>query len=101
MGIRPGNNHPLFYHHNDLSPEFDKNRSVGINSLFLFSALQHPNFNPKWISSVISTNLFANELNFNHLKLYSGALHLCPLLQTFIYKYCGAPHLIPSLQLLK
>jgi hypothetical protein len=31
------------------------------------SALQHPNFNPKWISFVISKNLFANELNFNHL----------------------------------
>jgi hypothetical protein len=33
----------------------------------LFSALQHPNFNPKWISFVISKNLIANELNFNHL----------------------------------
>ena len=37
MGIRPGNNLPLFYHHNDLSPEFDKNRSVAIDSLFFNS----------------------------------------------------------------
>jgi hypothetical protein len=61
----------------------------------LFSALQHPNFYPNWISFVISKNLFANELKFNHLKLYSGALHLCPLPQTLIYKYYGAPHLVP------
>jgi hypothetical protein len=36
----------------------------------------------------------ANELKFNHLILYSGALHLYPLRQTFIYKYYGAPHLL-------
>jgi hypothetical protein len=38
-----------------------------LSGYLLFSALQHPNFNPKWISFVISKNLFANELNFNNL----------------------------------
>gem|GEM_PF-5933746 len=45
----------------------------------LFSALQHPNFNPKWISFVISKYMFANELEFNHLIIYFGAMHLCLL----------------------
>ena len=33
----------------------------------LFSALQHPNYNPKWISFVISKNMYANEMKFNHI----------------------------------
>jgi len=28
---------PLFYHHNDLSPDFDKYKSVGVDSLFFNS----------------------------------------------------------------
>ena len=35
--------------------------------ILLFSALQHPNFNPKWISFVVSKNLIANIFNFNYL----------------------------------
>jgi hypothetical protein len=42
--------------------------------------------------------MFAKELGFNHLILYSGALHLCALRQSFSYKYYGAPHLLELIQ---
>ena len=38
--------------------------------------------------------MVTNELNFNHLIIYLGALHLWPQRQSFFYKYYGALHLL-------
>ncbi len=58
---------------------------------FLFSELLYPSFNPEWIFNF--SKISSNVLKLNLLIKYSGALHLCLILQSFIYKYYGATHL--------